>query len=193
MGLDTKSPAEADTGRPTSPLLYPGCAVLLGLIFILDLGTPLGVAVGVLYIGVIILSLWSPHDKVTLVVAAIASLLIVAAFFYKPPVSEMWKVFFNRGIALLAVWVTAILGLQRKKTEQQRILILLEREKALDEIRILRGFLPICAACKKIRDDQGYWTQIESYITTHSEAEFTHSICPECTKKLYPDYHEAKK
>lgn len=59
--------------------------------------------------------------------------------------------------------------------------------KARDEIRILRGILPICSSCKKIRDDAGAWNQIETYIRHHSEAEFSHSICPECTQKLYPD------
>lgn len=61
-----------------------------------------------------------------------------------------------------------------------------ELSKALDEVKILSGFLPICAECKKIRDDKGYWNQIESYIRDHSEAEFSHSICPECASKLYP-------
>ena len=55
------------------------------------------------------------------------------------------------------------------------------------EIRKLRGMIPICAACKKIRDDQGYWQQIEKYITKHSGAEFTHGICPACADKLYPE------
>ncbi len=61
-------------------------------------------------------------------------------------------------------------------------------EKSFREIKILRGFLPICAECKKIRDDKGYWNQIECYIRDHSEAEFSHSICPDCAKKLYPDF-----
>jgi AmiR/NasT family two-component response regulator len=61
-------------------------------------------------------------------------------------------------------------------------------QEALDNIKTLRGLLPICASCKKIRDDQGYWTQIETYIHRHSEADFSHSICPECAKKLYPEY-----
>ncbi len=60
--------------------------------------------------------------------------------------------------------------------------------KAKEEIKTLKGFLPICANCKNIRDDKGYWNQIESYIQKHSEAEFSHSICPECAKKLYPDF-----
>ena len=104
----------------------------------------------------------------------------------------MWKVVFNRGISLFAVWAAAILGLQRNKAEQQRNIVLLEREKAFQEVRILRGLLPICASCKKIRDDNGYWTQIEGYIKDHSEAEFTHSICPDCAKRLYPDFYKAK-
>ena len=63
-------------------------------------------------------------------------------------------------------------------------------KKALDEIKTLKGILPICASCKKIRDDQGYWNQIEAYIRDHSDALFTHSICPDCMKKLYPEYVE---
>ncbi len=62
-----------------------------------------------------------------------------------------------------------------------------ELQKALDEIKILRGILPICASCKKIRNDDGYWEQIESYIGDHSEVEFSHGCCEECTHKLYPD------
>jgi len=57
----------------------------------------------------------------------------------------------------------------------------------MENIKILSGLLPICASCKKIRDDKGYWNQIEAYIRDHSEAEFTHSICPDCVKVLYPD------
>ena len=61
-----------------------------------------------------------------------------------------------------------------------------ELEKALSEIKVLRGFIPICAACKKIRDDKGYWSQVEEYIARHSEAKFTHGICPDCMVRLYP-------
>ena len=64
-------------------------------------------------------------------------------------------------------------------------------QRALAEIRQLRGILPICAHCKKIRDDQGYWHQLEAYIRDHSEADFSHGICPECLHKLYPDIEPA--
>jgi len=62
-----------------------------------------------------------------------------------------------------------------------------QRETSLSEVRTLKGLIPICASCKKIRDDKGYGKQIESYIREHSEAEFTHGLCPECVKRLYPD------
>jgi len=76
---------------------------------------------------------------------------------------------------------------EQKRLEEHRERLIEELRDALTHIKTLRGLLPICAACKKIRDDRGYWTQIEQYIRAHSEAEFTHGICPECVKKLYPE------
>jgi len=67
-----------------------------------------------------------------------------------------------------------------------------KQKEALDKIRILQGFIPICASCKKIRDDKGFWNQMEAYISNHSEAEFSHGICPECQKKLYPEFFKDK-
>ncbi len=58
---------------------------------------------------------------------------------------------------------------------------------ALDQVNTLRGLLPICSACKKVRDDDGYWQQIETYVQEHSHAQFTHGLCPRCTEKLYPE------
>jgi hypothetical protein len=76
--------------------------------------------------------------------------------------------------AVLAI-VFAIFSLRRWR----------ELQKALASIKILQGLLPICASCKKIRDDKGYWKQLEVYIRDHSEADFSHGICPECVEKLY--------
>ena len=59
--------------------------------------------------------------------------------------------------------------------------------ESLKKVKQLSGYLPICASCKKIRDDEGYWNQIEWYIREHSEVEFSHGMCPDCAKKLYPD------
>ena len=62
--------------------------------------------------------------------------------------------------------------------------------KSLHEVKPLKGILPICSSCKKIRDDSGCWNPIEGYIKTHSEVEFSHGICPECMNKLYPEYEK---
>jgi PAS domain S-box-containing protein len=65
-----------------------------------------------------------------------------------------------------------------------------ELSDARSKIKILSGMLPICSSCKKIRDDQGYWSQLETYVSDHSEAAFSHGICPECALKLYPEYYD---
>ena len=75
---------------------------------------------------------------------------------------------------------------ERKKAEEEREKLIRDLQKALSEVKTLKGIFPICASCKKIRDDKGYWRQIEVYIRDHSEAEFSHGICPECMKKSYP-------
>ena len=75
----------------------------------------------------------------------------------------------------------------RKRAEEDREKLILQLQESLKRIKTLSGMLPICGHCKKIRDDSGYWNQIESYIQDRSDAEFSHGICPECAKKLYPD------
>ena len=77
---------------------------------------------------------------------------------------------------------------RRKRAEKDREKLIRKLERALNKIKTLRGLIPICAACKKIRDDKGYWHQVEIYIRDHSEADFSHGICPDCFKKLYPQF-----
>lgn len=81
---------------------------------------------------------------------------------------------------------------QKIEISRQNRVLLRQNTKlqdALTEVKQLSGFLPICASCKKIRDDQGYWSQIETYISARSEAVFSHSICPKCAKRLYPELY----
>jgi PAS domain S-box-containing protein len=80
---------------------------------------------------------------------------------------------------------------ERKLAEDERERLILELQDALAKVKTLSGLLPICAECKKIRDDNGYWNQIEEFIQNHSDAEFTHSFCPECMKNLYPELFES--
>ncbi len=75
----------------------------------------------------------------------------------------------------------------RKRLEEEKDKIVVDLQQALSEVKKLSGFLPICASCKKIRNDKGYWQQVEEYISGHSEALFSHSICPDCLRKLYPE------
>lgn len=74
-------------------------------------------------------------------------------------------------------------ALYKSRVEAERKSLVLKLQTALEQVKTLSGFLPICASCKKIRDDKGFWTQIEQYIKEHSDAEFTHSVCPECAPK----------
>jgi PAS domain S-box-containing protein len=75
----------------------------------------------------------------------------------------------------------------RKQTEAERDQLIQDLQSALANVKSLSGLLPICAGCKKIRDDKGYWSQVESYIQKHSEAKFSHGMCPDCIKKWYPE------
>ncbi len=65
-----------------------------------------------------------------------------------------------------------------------------ELKQALAEVRTLKGIVPICANCKNVRDDQGYWNRVESYLNEHTEADFTHAVCPDCMKRLYPQFED---
>jgi PAS domain-containing protein len=82
---------------------------------------------------------------------------------------------------------------ERIQMQEEREKIIKELQAAMENIKMLSGLLPICSSCKKIRDDDGYWNQLEGYIQNHSIATFTHSVCPECFPKLYPEYAAMQK
>jgi hypothetical protein len=76
---------------------------------------------------------------------------------------------------------------ERKRAEAAREQLIADLQDALAQVRTLTGLLPMCASCKKIRDDHGYWQAVEVYIRQHSDADFSHGLCPDCARKLYPD------
>ena len=104
---------------------------------------------------------------------------------------ETWEL--DEFITLLVFLAFALIVFVGRRWQEDIVLkkSLVERNEqlqaAMEEIKQLRGILPICAACKRIRDDSGYWHRVETYVEAHSDASFTHSICPACSKKLYPD------
>jgi len=77
---------------------------------------------------------------------------------------------------------------EAKRIERERETLIAELQQALSNIKQLSGLLPICSSCKKVRDDKGYWTQVDEYLRHHSDAQITHGLCPDCSKKYFPEY-----
>ncbi len=105
--------------------------------------------------------------------------------FEKGAVDYITKPFQDREVVMR---VKTHLELKRRRDEQEALIARLR--SALEEVKQLRGIIPICAGCKSIRTDGGYWQQVEEYISSHSEIEFSHGLCPACIRKLYPDLAE---
>lgn len=115
---------------------------------------------------------------------------------YLPPLTAFQETFLDS--TLLSIILFPVLYLLifrpirihielRRQAEEEKDALIDELRKAIDEVKTLRGIIPICASCKKIRDDEGFWQQVEDYIGHHSDAVFSHGICQECTRKLYSD------
>jgi len=110
------------------------------------------------------------------------------------------KRYFDIGYSELKITKKAIAGhlfvfrdiTEQKNIETERENLIDELQHALQKVKTLSGLLPICAHCKKIRDDHGYWTHVEEYLREHSSAEFSHGLCPHCVEELYPGYYKAK-
>ena len=175
------------------------------------------------FIAICVINLTRPPDFfIRLVVDIMALLLsytmipnrlisqIIPAFFYSA--FNIWYSLtcmeMRSGLAfntiVVAYVVTNIFGAaicwQSSLGRRKRFLTMLELQqtnrelgKALSEIKTLKGIIPICANCKKIRDDQGYWNQLEQYMAAHFDAEFSHGLCPQCAEELYPEITERLK
>jgi hypothetical protein len=98
---------------------------------------------------------------------------------------ELWNALMHLGFYLIIVFLLSRL----RVTMQERADLIRELQDSLKEVKELRGILPICSSCKKIRTDEGYWQNVDEYITHHTKAEFSHGLCSECAQKLYPKYY----
>jgi sigma-B regulation protein RsbU (phosphoserine phosphatase) len=108
-----------------------------------------------------------------------------AVDFIRKPIDKIELIARVRSILLLADSYKEIRHQKEELEENNRQL-----SEALEKVRTLRGLLPICSSCKKIRDDKGYWSEVEVYVRDHSDARFSHGICPDCVKELYPDMYD---
>lgn len=159
------------------------CLLIIGATLFVDLHIPLGVACAIPYIlAVLIASFLHPAWAMPIIVI-VCSILTIIGIFYSPDplVVPIWKVFTNRGLALFAMWIIAILLYHRNG-------LIARKEEALARIQLLEDLLPICAECKKIRDQRDTWHQLETYLTAHSNMTFTHGICPECEKQAMANF-----
>jgi len=121
--------------------------------------------------------------------AALLSFAVFDWFFDQTPytLDFTWGGLLRAGVFGAVSVLVATLERKRQQAIAELENANLDLHAAFDEIKVLRGFLPICAQCKQIRAESGAWVPIEKYVHEHSEASFTHSICPECMRKLYPE------
>lgn len=131
-------------------------------------------------------------DKYILSTAAVLLFFICEVITFQPPLIALTEnlnrfLYFSTILSIFLGILIIIYLFTRdiKYHEDKQAALIGELETALSEVHTLKGFLPICSSCKKIRDDSGYWNQIETYIQSHSDAEFSHSICPDCMEKIY--------
>ncbi len=149
--------------------------ILVLAVLACDALLPLGVAITSLYlVPLCFLALWSTPTQSfrVLLLAAVCVVLIGMVFFLSSP-DSLWVAVANRLFAITIIGITTLLSVLRKRTEE--------------DMKTLRGLLPICSYCKKIRDDGGYWQQVERYIAARSEADFSHGVCPDCGPKHFPE------
>jgi hypothetical protein len=161
----------------------------LAVAFAVDSCFPLGVASGMLYVPLQLLCQPAHRRRWLLPVAAVSTVLIVLdlAIGIGGASSPRWVYLTNRAGSTIVLWTIALLLRRsfRAEAEHDRAL---ERAAALAERRVLAGMLPICAACKRIqRSDDDAWQPLEAYIQAHSEASFSHGLCPSCLEALYAE------
>ena len=148
---------------------------LTALIFSLDLMLPRGVAIPMLYVIPILIATDCRQHWFLISAAAACTGLTLLGYLFSEPGAPEWMSLSNRALAIAAIWTTSILARQRAQARKQ--------------VDLLLDLLPMCASCHKVRDDRGYWSQVEQYLETQTGARLTHGICPDCFQKWHPDFY----
>ena len=155
-------------------------AMILGasLVFFVDLMMPLGWVVWLPYIGLVFFASWLPRRTSTLILTGICTAYITLGllvdYLQNDPAGASVQVgIFNRIIGIVVLWGIAVLVMRQQRIESAREDLVRRMQEALANIKTLRGLLPFCLSCKKIREGNGYWSGIDTFVTKHSMAEFT--------------------
>ncbi|MCG6534924.1 MAG: hypothetical protein L7F78_09585 [Syntrophales bacterium LBB04] len=157
------------------------------LIGVIDYLTGYEIGMGVFYLLPIGLLSWLINRKAGIIMSVVSTVTIISADLLAGKVIQNYFIdFWNLFVHFSFFTIVVYLIYQEKVSSDKNEMLIVRLQKALDEVKTLSGLLPICSSCKKIRDDGGCWKQIELYISENTEAEFSHSICPECREKLYP-------
>ncbi|HUH66968.1 MAG TPA: hypothetical protein VLZ07_11085 [Syntrophales bacterium] len=177
------------------PVSYTWAVALLlnVLIGVLDYLTGYEIGLGIFYLLPIGIVSWiiGRRDGIIMSVLSMVTIMyanISAGLVFENHWIYSWNIFVHLGFFLVVVY---LISAEKAIADNNKELID-KLQKALDEIKTLSGLLPICSSCKKIRDDDGYWRQMEHYISEYTAARFSHSICPECKEKLYPGFGKRK-
>ncbi len=164
--------------RAGRPLLYVAALLLAAY---LDEVTPLGVADWIVEILIVwVASLWGTAAEMKAVAIVSSAVLMIGLWTSPNPYLPFWMGAMNRVMAMGMIVGLAYLAASRRSARESAF-------KAATQVKILQGLLPICACCKAIRTGDGEWDQLEKYLSANSEALFTHTYCPRCAEKLYPD------
>jgi hypothetical protein len=161
------------------------CLLFLFAIAVIDFLTGYKLSFSIFYLAPILLITWSVNRTYGLAFAILSGFLwFLVDIATNPLAADLIYPFWNASVRT-GFFLSGVFMLDRLKftfAEQKKLLA--ELNDSFDQIKTLNGLLPICAWCKKIRDDQGYWHQVDAYIAKHSELKFTHGICPYCRERL---------
>ena len=176
---------------PSRTAMTIGTLVLVGLVGFLDCLAGYELSFSLFYFAPLILGTWLVGSRLGVAVASLSTLVwlgedLASGHAIVHPLIPFWNALMRVSCFLIVVLLLA--WLKRSYEDQRRMAH--ELQVSLAKLKILSGLIPMCAWCKKVRDDQGYWQQVEAYIEEHSDATFTHGICQECKEQeLQADLH----
>ena len=170
--------------------IYIVCSLIL---LVVDACTPLETVEWMLHV----LLVWGVSIACTprqLVWAGVLSSACVAigSVLMGPRYLPHWVLLTNRAVVIGTIWIIVYFSTRRKTAETRERQAWLALQESRQEVKTLRGLIPICSACKRIRTDDGVWHQLEVYIRDHSDADFSHDLCEQCIRALYPEFSDGR-